>query len=67
MLWKQIKQSYSSRLNDTFTTHKLNGVYNLWKDLRLRRKKMKDITETTGNSEYWLYIWLYYFRNITFL
>ena len=67
MLWKQIKQSYSSRLNDTFTTPKLNGIYKLWKDLRLREKKMKNITEITGNSEYWLYIGLHYFRNINFL
>lgn len=32
-----------------------------------RGKKMKDITEITGNSEYWLYIWLYYLRNINFV
>ena len=31
------------------------------------KKKMKNITEITGNSEYWLYIGLHYFRNINFL
>lgn len=60
--YRQIKQVNSSRLNDTFTTHKLNGIYNLWKDLRLRGKKWKTWLKIAGNSEHWLYIWLYYLK-----